>query len=316
VLRQTLQAHRRTAPIVLTIVVANLLNVGLNYIWIYGKLGFAPLGVLGSAWATTTSRWFMAAMVLALGWRDVRVYLARRAPNLLDPRALGRMLKLGAPIGAQMVLEIGAFGTVALLMGWLGVVQVAGHQVALNLASLTFMVPLGVSSAAAVIVGHAVGRGDAAGVRRSTSAALIVGVGFMLGAGALFVYAPGPLARLYTSDAAVLALAVQLLPIAGVFQVFDGLQVVSIGLLRGLGDTQVPVISNIVGFWCLGIPVSLWLGFGAGYGAVGLWWGLVVGLVIVALFLILRVRQRQSRDLSRVIIDGHARPHAADTSVD
>src|SRR5881394_132602 len=316
VLRQTLQAHRRTAPIVLTIVVANLLNVGLNYIWIYGKLGFAPLGVLGSAWATTTSRWFMAAMVLALGWRDVRVYLARRAPNLLDPRALGRMLKLGAPIGAQMVLEIGAFGTVALLMGWLGVVQVAGHQVALNLASLTFMVPLGVSSAAAVIVGHAVGRGDAAGVRRSTSAALIVGVGFMLGAGALFVYAPGPLARLYTSDAAVLALAVQLLPIAGVFQVFDGLQVVSIGLLRGLGDTQVPVITNIVGFWCLGMPVSLWLGFGAGYGAVGLWWGLVVGLVIVALFLILRVRQRQSRDLSRVIIDEHARPHAADTSVD
>src|SRR5256885_4890637 len=106
VLRQTLQAHRRTAPIVLTIVVANLLNVGLNYLWIYGKLGFAPLGVLGSAWATTTSRWFMAAMVLALGWRDVRVYLARRAPNLLDPRALGRMLKLGAPIGAQMVLQI------------------------------------------------------------------------------------------------------------------------------------------------------------------------------------------------------------------
>jgi len=201
-------------------------------------------------------------------------------------------------------------------MGHLGEVAASAHQVAINIASLTFMVPLGVSSAAAVVVGHAVGRGDAAGVRRSTSAALIVGVGFMLGAGALFVYAPGPLARLYTSDAAVLALAVQLLPIAGVFQVFDGLQVVSIGLLRGLGDTQVPVISNIVGFWCLGIPVSLWLGFGAGYGAVGLWWGLVVGLVIVALFLILRVRQRQSRDLSRVIIDEQARAHGGDASLD
>jgi MATE family multidrug resistance protein len=138
----------------------------------------------------------------------------------------------------------------------------------------------------------------------------------MLGAGALFVGAPGLLARLYTNDPGVLALTVLLLPIAGVFQVFDGLQVVSIGLLRGLGDTQVPVISNVIGFWCLGMPVSLWLGFGAGYGAVGLWWGLVVGLVMVALFLILRVLQRQSRGLARVIIDEHARPQTADASVD
>jgi MATE family multidrug resistance protein len=121
-----------------------LLNAGLNYLWVYGELGFAPLGALGSAWATTVSRWFMAALLLAVGWREVRPYLSRRAPNLFDARALARMLKLGSPIGAQMVLEVGAFGTVALLMGWLGVVQVAAHQVALNLASLTFMVPLGV----------------------------------------------------------------------------------------------------------------------------------------------------------------------------
>jgi MATE family multidrug resistance protein len=293
-----------------------LLNAGLNYLWVFGHLGFSARGVFGSAWATTVSRWVMAVLLLALGWREIRKYVARRAPNLLDTRALGRMLRLGTPIGAQMVLEVGAFGTVALLMGWLGVVQVAAHQVALNLASLTFMVPLGVSSAAAVIVGHAVGRGDAAAVRRSTSAALIVGAGFMLGAGVLLVGAPGLLARLYTNDPDVVALAALLLPIAGVFQVFDGLQVVSIGLLRGLGDTQVPVVVNVVGFWCLGMPVSLWLGFGAGYGAVGLWWGLVVGLVMVALFLILRVLQRQSRGLARVIIDEQARTHSADVAVD
>jgi MATE family multidrug resistance protein len=207
-----------------------------------------------------------------------------------------------------MVLEVGAFSTVALFMGWLGVDQVAAHQVAINLASLTFMVPLGVSGAAAVIVGHAVGRGDAAGVRRSTWAALVVGAGFMALTAVLLIAAPGALARLYTSDSGVVALAVLLLPIAGVFQVFDGLQVVAIGLLRGLGDTQVPVIVNVIGFWCIGIPVSLWLGFGLGYGAVGLWWGLVAGLVMVAAFLILRVRQRESRDLARVIIDEQARP--------
>jgi MATE family multidrug resistance protein len=311
VLRQTLQAHHRTAPIVVTIVAANLLNAGLNYVWVFGHFGFPALGVLGSAWATTVSRWFMAGLLLVLGWHDVRRYLERRAPNLLDPRPLGRMLRLGSPIGAQMVLEVGVFGAVALLMGSLGIAQVAAHQVVLNLASLTFMVPLGVSGAAAVIVGHAVGRADVAAVRRSTWSALVVGAGFMACMALLLAGAPRMLAGLYTTDPAVLALAVLLLPIAGVFQVFDGLQVVSIGLLRGLGDTQVPVIVNIVGFWCIGMPVSLWLGLGLGYGAVGLWWGLVVGLVIVATFLIARVKQRESRDLARVIIDEQARPKSA-----
>jgi multidrug resistance protein, MATE family len=307
VLRQTLQAHHRVLPIGVTVVVANLVNVALNYIWIYGHLGFPAMGVLGSAWATTVSRWLMAVMILALGWRTLVPYLRRAAPNLLDVRPLVRMLTLGLPIGAQMMLEGGAFNVMALLMGWLGVIQVAAHQIALNLASLAFMVPLGVSSAAAVIVGHAVGRGDPDGVRRSTVASLAVGAGFMLCTGALFIGAPEPLAGVYTRDAMVLALAALLLPLAGVFQVFDGLQVVAIGLLRGLGDTRMPMIVNVIGFWCIGMPVSLWLGFGLDYGAVGLWWGLVVGLVIVAAFLIARVRQREKHGLARIIIDEHAK---------
>ncbi|HLF09964.1 MAG TPA: MATE family efflux transporter, partial [Gammaproteobacteria bacterium] len=235
VLRQTLQAHHRTGPMLVTIIVANVLNGVLNYAWIYGELGFPAMGVLGSAWATTVSRWFMAASLLALGWRHLVPYLRRLAPNVFDPKPLARMLWLGSPIGAQMVLEIGAFGAVALLMGWLGVTQVAAHQVAINIASLTFMVPLGVSSAAAVIVGHCVGRGDVAGVRRSTLAALLLGAGFMSLTALLFIGFPAFLAGIYTRDLAVLQLAVLLLPIAGVFQVFDGLQVVALGLLRGLG---------------------------------------------------------------------------------
>lgn len=307
VLRQTLQAHHRVWPIGLTIVAANIVNVVLNYAWIFGHFGFPAMGVIGSAWATAASRWLMAGLLLALGWRTLAPYLTRVAPNLLDSKPLWRMTKLGLPIGAQMMLEGGAFNIVALLMGWLGVVQVAAHQIALNLASLTFMVPLGVSSAAAVIVGHAVGRGDAQGVRRSTLASLAVGAGFMGCTGVLFVAVPELLAGLYTPDAAVLALAALLLPIAGVFQVFDGVQVVAIGLLRGLGDTRMPMIVNVVGFWCIGMPVSLWLGFGLDYGAVGLWWGLVAGLVVVAVFLIVRVRQREHDDLERIIIDEHAR---------
>jgi MATE family multidrug resistance protein len=316
VLRQTLQAHHRVLPIGITIVVANLVNVGLNYLWIYGHLGFPAMGVLGSAWATTVSRWLMAVLMLALGWPTLEAYLREVAPNLLDLRPLMRMLKLGMPIGAQMVLEGGAFNVMALLMGWLGVAQVAAHQIALNLASLTFMVPLGVSSAAAVIVGHAVGRGDAEGVRRSTVASLSVGAGFMLCTGALFLFAPEPLAAIYTNDAIVLAFAVLLLPLAGLFQVFDGLQVVAIGLLRGLGDTRMPMIVNVIGFWCIGVPVSLWLGFGLDYGAVGLWWGLVVGLIIVAVFLIVRVRQREQHGLERIMIDEHAKAMRAGPVVD
>jgi multidrug resistance protein, MATE family len=254
----------------------------LNYMWIYGNFGFPAMGVIGSAWATVTSRWLMAIMVIALGWRTLRPHLRSVAPNLLDIRPLTRMLKLGLPIGAQMMLEGGAFNVMALLMGWLGVAQVAAHQIALNLASLAFMVPLGVSSAAAIIVGHAVGRGDPGGVRRSTIASLAVGAGFMLCTGAVFIGMPQLLAGLYTRDAVVLGLAALLLPL-------------------------MPMVINVIGFWCVGIPVSLWLGFGLDYGAVGLWWGLVVGLVIVAAFLIARVRQREKHGLERILIDEQAR---------
>lgn len=308
-LRQTLQAHRRTRPIVITIVIANIANALLNYAWIFGKFGFPALGVLGSAWATMVGRWLMAGLLLALGWKHLSPYLRRLAPRVFHPRPLGRMLRVGAPIGTQMLFEWGAFAAIGLLMGWLGVIQMAAHQVAINLASLTFMVPLGVSSAAAVIVGHAVGRKDPAGVRRASLAALIVGAGFMSVTAVTFISIPGLLTGIYTTNADVIRLAVLLLPIAGVFQIFDGVQVVCLGVLRGLGDTRVPMFVAILGFWCLGIPVSLWLAFGWNLGAIGLWWGLVAGLAIVAVILAIRVRQREYRDLDRIIIDEHVDPH-------
>src|SRR5690606_4056021 len=175
VVRQTLQAHRRTAPIVVAIVVANLANAALNYAMIFGKLGLPAKGVFGSARATLISRWLMAVTLLAPGWPPLGAEPRRPAPGPGVPVPILRMLRLGAPIGAQMMFEFGAFALVALLMGRLAVVQVAAHQVAINLASLAFMVPVGIGSAAAVIVGHAVGRQDPDGVRRATAAALYVG---------------------------------------------------------------------------------------------------------------------------------------------
>lgn len=303
VLRQSLQAHRHTRPIVATILIANLLNAALNYAWIFGKLGFPALGVFGSAWATLTSRWVMTLMLLVAAWRELRPYLAGAASRVFAVEPLLRILAIGVPIGGQMMLEWGAFATIALLMGWLGVNEVAAHQIGLNLASLTFMVPVGISSAAAVIVGHAVGRGDPAAVRRAAAAALILGIGFMAGSAVALIGFPEFFAGLYTQSADVLDVALLLLPIAGVFQVFDGAQVVALGALRGLGDTRMPVIAAIVGFWCLGIPASLWLGFGVGLGAEGLWWGFVVGLSVVAVFLLLRLKAHVRRELVRLAID-------------
>jgi MATE family multidrug resistance protein len=303
VLRQTLQAHHETRAVLVTIIVANLANVLLNYLWIYGKLGFPALGVLGSAWATLVCRWLMGAMLLVLGWRHLAPHLRQLATEVFAIRPMLKLLKLGVPVGAQMFLEWAAFGTVAFLMGAFGTVQVAAHQIAINLASLTFMVPVGIASAAAVLIGHAVGRGDLPAVRRSTVGALGTSVGFMTIAAALFIGIPAALAGVYTSDEAVLALALLLLPIAGVFQIFDGIQAVSLGVLRGMGDTRAPVAIAIVGFWLCGMPVSLWLAYSAGWGGVGLWWGFVAGLAAVALFLGARIRYQLRRAIARIEID-------------
>jgi MATE family multidrug resistance protein len=308
VLRQTLQAMDRVRPIVVAIVAANLVNVGLNWLLVFGHLGFPALGPIGTGWASTFSRWTMLLVLGVLTFARLRPYLRPAGRIVLQPRPLWRMLRLGAPIGAQFQLEMGAFALVALLMGWLGTAQMAGHQVAINLASLTFMVPVGIAQAGAVRVGQAVGRGDPGGARRAVKSALLAGTGFMALTGLLFLLLPGPLTALYTDDPEVVVVAVALIPIAGVFQVFDGVQAVSAGVLRGIGDTTAPFVANLGAFWLIGLPVGIWLGFRTGAGPVGLWWGLVLGLALLALFLVLRVRFRMRRELGRIVIDDAVEP--------
>lgn len=306
VLRQSLQALGRMRPVVITIVIANLLNAALNWMLIFGHGGFPPLGAVGAAWASTIARLLMALLLAALAWPVLREAMLPLRRAALERAPLLRMLRLGAPIGVQHQLEYGVFGVVGLLMGAMGTVQVAGHQVALNLASITFMVPLGISSAAAVVVGHAVGRGDPEAAWESAQAALLVAVGFMGITALTFLLLPGPLARVYTGAPEVLVVAITLIPLAGAFQVFDGIQVTSIGILRGLGDTRTPMLTGILGFWLLGLPVSLLLAFKFGFGAPGLWWGLVLGLIVVAQFLLARVRWKLRQPLRRVQIEHSA----------
>ena len=302
-LRQTMQAIGHIAPIVRVIVFANLLNAGLNWVLIYGKLGLPALGVAGAALATTIGRFALVIGLLHLGRRDLMPRLRPWLAEATDRAALGRMLRLGIPIGAQMFAEYGVFAFVGTLMGRIGTLAVGGHQIALNLSAIVFMVPQGIGGAAAVLVGQAIGAQDLPRARRAALGALLLGAGFMTAAALLFVAFPGWLARLYTLDQGVIGIAASLIVLGGFFAVFDGLQAVCVGILRGIGDTRIPVILSLVGYWVIGLPVSLWLGFEAGLGPAGLWWGLVLGLAVTAAVLMARVRDRLGRALERVVID-------------
>ncbi len=301
-LRESLQAMGRVRPIVIAIIVANVVNLVLNYAFVFGRLGAPALGVAGSAWATSISRLCMPVLLLGIAWRDFRQHLVPLRRDAFALRPLARMLALGAPIGAQYALESASFAIVAILMGQFGTVQVAAHQIAINLASLTFMVPLGVSGATAVLVGQSIGRGDEHAGRRISGAGLAIAVGFMSATAVAFIGAPHVLSRLYTADVAVVALAATLIPIAGVFQVLDGTQVVSGAVLRGVGDTRAPMIMNLLGYYCFGLPLGLLLAFRLGVGPRGLWWGFVAGLGAVSILHLARIRVRLGRSLVRITI--------------
>ncbi|HVT38280.1 MAG TPA: MATE family efflux transporter [Gemmatimonadaceae bacterium] len=303
VFRQSLQAMAAVRPVVLSIVVANIVNAALNWVLIYGHFGLPALGAVGSAISTVVSRFLMLAMLITLGWHELHSALVpwRKQSWLLAP--MRRMVRIGLPVGFQQWLEIAVFAFGAVTIGWFGAVPLAGHEVALNLAALTFMVPMGIAAAAAAMVGRAIGRRDLAAARRDAVAAIAVGVGFMSLAALAFLLFPRSLARLFVSDPDTVAMASSLIAIGGLFQVFDGIQGVVTGVLRGTGDTRIPMLLHLGGFWGIGIPLSLVLAFGLHMGPPGVWWGFVGSLATVATVQLLRVRWRLAQDIQRLRID-------------
>lgn len=286
--RRYLQGMGVVRPVMIALVMANVTNVIVNWVLIYGKLGAPAMGVRGAAWATVISRVGMAAYLLGTIVQRER----RRRPGLFEtPLAIElawmrRLLRLGVPAASQITLEVGVFAASTALAGRLTPIALAAHQIAIHIAALSFMVPLGVSSAGAVRVGHAVGRRDAAGAERAGWTALLLGTGFMASMAAAFVLVPSALMSAFTRDDGVIQLGVSLLAVAAIFQLFDGIQGVATGILRGLGDTRTPMLWNLVGHWFIGLPSGYALCFALGRGVIGLWWGLSLGLIICGVALL------------------------------
>jgi len=294
--RQCLQAIGDTRAAMVILFVANVVNLAADYAFIEGHWGATGRGVEGAALATLVCRSFMAIAMLAWGAsRGLKLRASGFRPHF---PTLHELLRLGVPAGAQLVAEGGVFAMSSVLIGRLGPTAAAAHQVVLQVASMTFMVPLGMSAAGAVRVGHALGREDPAGATRAGWTAVLLGATFMLVSGVTLFALAGPILGAFSLRADAFRLARDLLLCAAFFQLFDGLQVTLAGVLRGLGETLPSLIANLVGHWGIGLPIGMLLTFTLGLGAVGMWVGLASGLAAVAAALLVQWTRKTRRPVA------------------
>ena len=286
--RRYLQALDIVKPVTFALVSANLINVFGNWLLMYGNWGFPRMGLEGSGWSTSISRFYMAAVLLA-----TIVHHERRNGNLIfalpwrpDLARIRRLTSLGLPAAGQMLFEGAVFGIVTVLAGTLDEVSLAAHSIAVQVIATTFMVPLGISSAAAVRVGQAIGRKDPRGAAAAGWTALLLSAMFMGTAGVALAVIPGWIVRLFIDNAAVIATGAVLVRIAALFELFDGVQIVSTGALRGVGDTRSPMIAHLIGYWALGLPITYVLCYPLHWGVSGIWVGLTAALIVIGTILV------------------------------
>jgi len=299
--RRAMQAMNLVRPVAFALITANAVNLLGNWILIYGKWGAPALGVAGSGWSTAIARLYMAAVLIVyLLWYDRkhRTDLLKTPVDVDLPR-IRRLLSLGLPAALQITVEIGVFALATMLIGRLGAVALASHQITLNTASLTYMVPLGISSAAAVRVGQAIGRKDIPGAANAGTAAIFIGAAFMSLASVVLLIFPRWIARMYTPDEKIIGSTVTLLAVCAAFQLFDGIQTVATGALRGTGDTRTPMLCHFAMYWLLGLPLGAWLCFRRGWGVTGLWIGLSLSLILIGCVLLWVWRRAVKRISSR-----------------
>lgn len=292
VVRAYLQAYGNTKPLVIAMVVANVLNLIGDIVFVFGWWKIPAFGVAGAAMATVictiAELWIVAAAVR-------KIDIGQPFDHRFNRAEIRNAFRVGLPVGLQMGAEVGVFALVAVLAARLGTLDLAAHQLVIGLASFTYTAALGVSAAGSVRVGIGVGSRNAAATRIAGHVAFVAGAGVMSLAALAFLTIPRPLARLFTNQEAVIATALPLFLVAAYFQLSDGVQAVGGGVLRGAGDTKFTFYANVLGHWAIGLPIALYLGFERELGIVGLWWGLCAGLTVVAVILYLRF-ERLSRN--------------------
>jgi MATE family multidrug resistance protein len=278
-----------TKPSAVITIIALGLNILFNWLLIYGNMGFPQMGLNGAGVATLLARVFMALVMLAFVlWEQKYKQYLRVKEQSQNTFFLKEIFRVGLPSGFQYAFEMGAFATAAIIIGWFGKYELAAHQVAINIASVTYMIATGIAAAGSIAVGDALGRKHKEDLVRSGRAALIMGTVFMGGCGIIFSLFNNFLIGLYTSDVLVIDMAAKLLLIAALFQLSDGIQCVSLGVLRGIADTKIPTLVTVIAYWVIGIPVGLWMAEYFRIGLYGIWFGLTLGLTFSAVMLSIR----------------------------
>ena len=280
-------------------VAGNILNIILNYILIFGKLGFEPMGLLGAGVATLISRIVMALLMISF------VYFNHRFTQYWHAFKYGNFswtlikvnLNLGFPMAFQFIFEVSTFSLAAIMIGWMGTTQLAAHQIAINMASISYMISLGIAAAATIRVGNQLGQKDYKTMRNAAMTCFIMAIGFMSFTAIVFILGRYFLPTLYIEDTYVIHQAAILLIVAGLFQLSDGVQVIALGALRGMSDVKIPTLITLIAYWVIGLPLGYVLGFTLNQGALGVWYGLLAGLTIAAVLLFIRFN-----NLSRKLI--------------
>ncbi len=288
--RQFLEGLSITRPAMYVSIAANILNVILNYILIFGQFGFEPMGLLGAGISTLISRIIMAVVMILITINSK--YYKKNSVSIkglkYSKAVLSRILKIGVPSAFQYFFEIATFASAVVMMGWLGKEFLAAHQIAINLAAVTYMMATGMAAAAMVRAGNQIGKKDYIGLRRASNSIIWMVIFFMSTTAIFFILARSFLPTLYIDNAIVIKEASKLLIIAALFQLSDGLQVVSLSLLRGMEDTKIPTLIVFVSYMIVGLPSAYLLGFTFDFGSMGIWTGLLVGLTSAAVILLVR----------------------------
>lgn len=299
--KQFTEGLSQTKQAMFITIFCNIINVFLNWVMIYGNLGFPVLGLNGAGWATLASRILMGAMIFYYLWNSKRYksyQLGLNLKKLSFPLTL-KILQIGVPTGFQFIFEVGAFSAAAIMMGWIGVNALAAHQIAINLASISYMMASGLSAAAMVRVGNQFGRNDIKTLREIGFTSFAMVLIFMLFFAFILIGYRNFLPTLYIDELPVVEMTASLLIIAGLFQLSDGIQVVGLGALRGMADVKIPTIITLVAYWVVGLPLGYLLAFHGGFKEQGIWYGLLVGLTSTGILLVYRFNR-----LSRHLVSG------------